>query len=243
MNKKQKAALFLAGTLALNTLPACANQNDNNANEVNHVVEEQTKQYETDKLYVVISESMDGETVLYIANIYRYLYFETNEVLTNSKLIYKHLQEISKNNVYVKLFEYLNIDEMKEYLSEEELISIYKRLQTELNSSKEEKLKLSKTESSNAEKTFNINKIMISEISKSSDEESELYIIDRNGKEIFTNHQCSSYSYSTSYNIIDFIEIEDYKEEYTESELKEILEYARARYHKMNSDNSLKLTK
>lgn len=243
MRKEQKVALALTGLLALNTLPGCTNKNENNTDKNETTVTEEVKKYRVKDLYVVLSKTMTGETIPYIVtkytDIFNVYYYE---IFTNSHMINSQLQNINDRYVSVQLLNYLNSEEMSEYVSVDEIRNIYSRLQKELSSSEEERLKLTNSNTENNEKTYNIEKLMISEIQKKSDKEKELFIIDDDGNEVFTNYDCS-FSYSNSFNIIDFIELEDYKEEYTESELKEILEYARTKYHDMKNENALELTK
>lgn len=243
MKKEQKVALALAGLLVLNTLPGCGNQNENNTDKNETTVTEEVKKYRVKDLYVVLSKTMTGKTVPYIVTKYTDLFnVYYYEIFTNSHMINSQLQNINDRYVSVQLLNYLNSEEMSEYVSVDEIRSIYSRLQNELSSSEEERLKLTNSNIENTEKTYNIEKLMISEIQKKSDKEKELFIIDRYGREIFTNISLS-YNINYSYNIISFIELENYKEEYTESELKEILEYARTKYHDMNNENTLELTK
>lgn len=242
MKKEQKVALALAGLLVLNTLPGCGNQNENNTDKNETTVTEEVKKYRVEDLYVVISKTMTGETVPYIVTKDTLLFTYYYEVLTNSHMIISQFQPINDRYESVQLLNYLNVSEMNEYVSVDEIRGIYSRLQKEISEAKEEKLKLTSSKTVNTEKIYNIKELMISEIKKSSNNEKDLFIIDRNGHEVFTNLSVS-YDFSNSYNIISFIELEDYKEEYTESELKEILEYARTKYHDMNNENTLELTK
>lgn len=241
MRKEQKIALALAGVIALSTFSGCSNQvTESNVESTN--IEEKIDQYKVDDLYVMFSETITGEKCLHIITKKKdFLDLSYYDVLNNYCFLYRKIININTNlnAKSIELFEYLNLDEMKEYVTKDELKSIYARLQLEYNTFSD-KVIFSKTSSNGEEPLYNVENLYIIEAKKSKDGEKELYIGDEYGIEIFTKKHIN---YFVSYNLIDYLDLDDYKEKYTESELKEILSFVRERYHSKNADSSLKLTK
>lgn len=239
MRKDQKIALALAGVIAFSTFSGCSNQvTESNVESTN--IEEKIDQYKVDDLYVVFSETITGEKCLHIITKKKdFLDLSYYDVLNNYCFLYRKIININTFSKSIKLFEYLNLDEMKEYVTKDELKSIYARLQLEYNTFND-KVVFFETSSNGEEPLYNVENLYIIEAKKSKDGEKELYIGDEDGIEIFTKKDLN---YFDSYNLIDFLDLDDYKEKYTESELKEILSFVREIYHSKNADSSLKLTK
>lgn len=241
MRKDQKIALALAGVIALSTFSGCSKKTTESIVESTNV-EEKIDQYKVDDLYVVFSKTITGEKCLHIIiKKNDWLDLSYYDALNNYSFLYKKIININTNsNVKsIELFEYLNLDEMKEYVTKDELKSIYARLQLEYNTFND-KVVFSETSSNDEEPLYNVESLYIVEAKKNKDGEKELYIRDKYGIEIFTKKDLNCFS---SYNLIDYLDLDDYKEKYTESELKEILSFVRERYHSKNVDSSLKLTK